>query len=1244
MSERTVNHYSMRLLAALMISAVIIAPTMIVRAPSLTSNGQKQTVSSDLQPAVAKVDPLLKGLIDHQSSADIEVIVVFRDGVDMNSVGKIIGAGGSLKLISTFNVIPAAVVKGPLSIISGLVSVKEIRSLYLNKEIMAIPLNGTSGTIATVSRTSPWISAIDLPPLNVANGSGVKIAVADSGIDATHPDLAGKVVASQSFVNTIYGYLDNETNLGDDFGHGTYVAGIAAGSGVLNPEYRGVAPMAKLLNAKCIDSFGRGFTAGIIAAIQWSVGNGADVISLSLGGGSADPDDPLSLAVDSAARSGVVVVVAAGNNGPYYSTGETPAAARLAISVGAYNESNSIASFSSRGPTLDGRPYPDVLAPGVGIWSTLASLSSVSLYAYRLGISYGGYVKMDGTSAATPFVSGAAALLLSASGLSLLNRTALPSQLKVEIPTTVRIALMHTANSLGADANAQGAGLIDVSAAYTYLVGFGNRLHYPVLSVYPRQLINPPYFVGYLGDSLQLGATVLTAFTANLNIAVSGNATSFINLSNTSLANIVGFTGLYVNVSIPVNAALGRYVAQIGFQNTTTHEFVPGQNITVSFSVENPKGRVYFDLFHTDSAFSIMSVLYKLATTLRSRGYSTYENNEPIDYSKISQYDVLVLTDPKIMFGSEETNAIQRFVDNNGSLLVLGTDYPDMATEKVNEITAKYGVEFAQNLVSKYTDLVFAKVITSNIVITDLSSHPVTSGLTSYLYGYGSTLSISSPAIPIAFTPAEYGTLATLAACDVPEGGRVVASGGIWFATDDYLTSAAYPGNLKLAENIFDWLLGKVNASLETIVSSPRVRTGESLQIGVTVTNRTTGGLLSSTLACIADNGSMIPIELKSDIAGIYYNMTVELEAEGFYKFSVNAKTIIGGLNIDRIFYVEVVNTPPDILNITLSTYNNPAYKNQLPVIYRSLLPDGTPIILRHNDSVTFTIAVSGLEQPDSNVTVYLTRSRNFYLANDKPLTYVSLRASQVNSTVYYVAKYLPSTGNTTDVYTYWISANSAGHTSTFNSVGLIMVASIDPEIDNATTTIDTHPLIELRTPVGHSLQFSVLPVYAGDALSIVIRGSSVEDNVTNMKAYAILFDYDLYIIPGLVDSELIVSPIPYNSMTGSFQGSLLIPESGLVTLPGTHTTLSLIDDYFLILILFVDSNGAYAADYAMVYVLQAQPPLFPVEVIFAVLVAAVAVPLLVILLLSRGKRKRLEEGPPPNYYSPEEPTKTSTL
>jgi hypothetical protein len=246
-------------------------------------------------------------------------------------------------------------------------------------------------------------------------GQGVRIAIIDTGIDCNHADLdEGKVTG---WVD----YVDGKTSCYDDHGHGTHVASIAAGTGDASAgKFKGVAPGANLLGVKVCNRGGSCPNDYIIAGIEWSVSNGADVISMSLGG-ERDPD--LEDTVSWAVNNGIVVVVSAGNVGPDYETITSPGVVKEAITVGAvykrdYSgehwcdtnpEAGEIVCWSSRGPVKpELHVKPDMTAFGVYICAARASGS----YMGDLKCGNDKYTMASGTSMAAPHVSGAAALLL----------------------------------------------------------------------------------------------------------------------------------------------------------------------------------------------------------------------------------------------------------------------------------------------------------------------------------------------------------------------------------------------------------------------------------------------------------------------------------------------------------------------------------------------------------------------------------------------------------------------------------------------------------------------------------------------------------------------------------------------------------------------------------------------------------------------------------------------------------------
>ncbi|MFC7589458.1 S8 family serine peptidase [Nonomuraea antimicrobica] len=217
-------------------------------------------------------------------------------------------------------------------------------------------------------------------------GAGVKVAVLDTGVDSTHPDLAGRIAAAENF--------SSESSARDGHGHGTHVASIIAGGG---DRYTGVAPESSLLVGKVLNNRGSGLESDIIAGMQWAVSQRARVINLSLGACCPGPGNPIDQAVDKlSAESGALFVVAAGNDGENRMIG-SPGTAASALTVAAVDRSDALASFSSRGPTaIDYGLKPDLSAPGVDIVAARADGTSMGTPAED------GYTTASGTSMATP--------------------------------------------------------------------------------------------------------------------------------------------------------------------------------------------------------------------------------------------------------------------------------------------------------------------------------------------------------------------------------------------------------------------------------------------------------------------------------------------------------------------------------------------------------------------------------------------------------------------------------------------------------------------------------------------------------------------------------------------------------------------------------------------------------------------------------------------------------------------------
>lgn len=266
-----------------------------------------------------------------------------------------------------------------------------LAQLSSDPAVMYAEPNNLVQALETIPNDPGWVNQYNMTAIHaqqgwdIATGSAaVTIAIVDSGVDLSHPDLAGKLLPGYDFVN-------NDAIPQDDFGHGTHAAGIAAALTNNGLDVAGVSWGARILPVKVLNSGGGGTYANVAAGIIWAVDNGAQVINLSLGGSA--PSSVLADAVDYAASRGALLVAAAGNSG----AGSVlyPAAYPAVLAVAATDAANQRAGFSNFGPDID------LAAPGV------------SIYSLNIG---GGTIYRSGTSMAAPHVAGLAAILMGLPG------------------------------------------------------------------------------------------------------------------------------------------------------------------------------------------------------------------------------------------------------------------------------------------------------------------------------------------------------------------------------------------------------------------------------------------------------------------------------------------------------------------------------------------------------------------------------------------------------------------------------------------------------------------------------------------------------------------------------------------------------------------------------------------------------------------------------------------------------------
>jgi len=454
------------------IASTITIATILLSLIAFLPISSAETSNGSAQQGVDKIAPnLITKMAASPMSAE-PIIVVLQPGVDQaQAVNTITSLGGTVTAqFHVINAIATTLTADKIQALSSLVSVDQIL-LDGIKYLPPDPLGDDSGS-QPVPGPLPGYYYAQFPFVIGANnawdiginGTGVVVADLDTGIYYQHPDLAGVVTDYKIFTGEV------DPAIHDNNGHGTATTGLVAAQGILTYygflKVMGVAPGAKVIGGKVLTNGGWGWDSWIINGIDWAIADGANIITMSLGGLEIPNNgyDPTCLALEAATKQGVTCFVAAGNSqgaGTVSSAGD----AKDIITVGASTdnsgewnlygywpvnpgyvsgyENDQVIFWSSGGATADGRLDPDVCAPGA--WGETLARSST-----------GAYLQFGGTSMATPVAAGAGALVYQAYKQA---HGVFPS------PAVVKDILMNTAKDLGLPANRQGAGRVDAYKA-----------------------------------------------------------------------------------------------------------------------------------------------------------------------------------------------------------------------------------------------------------------------------------------------------------------------------------------------------------------------------------------------------------------------------------------------------------------------------------------------------------------------------------------------------------------------------------------------------------------------------------------------------------------------------------------------------------------------------------------------------------------------------------------------------------
>ncbi|MHA1214508.1 MAG: S8 family peptidase [Candidatus Hodarchaeales archaeon] len=786
-------------------------------------------------------------------------------------------------------------------------------------------------------------------------GQGTTIGIFDTGIYEQHPDFifpngTSRVIASEGFVKTIYGNEENKTNTPGS--HGTGVAGYAAGGGILNSNNIGMAPEAWLLDADLDESPESTLdmtVLGEIAAINWALENGVDIINRSYGPSKnfelyywnmlLDPNEVICYyTIRRAIEKGVLFVHSAGNSG----AGEYKIdASNLVneISVGASDESmTSRATYSSTGPTWGTNSIaPDVIAPGTEIATTSSS---------------GGYFVSTGTSQSSPHVAGGAAVLLSAMRAEGLDVN----------PGTLKAALMASAYAIYPDIPWEiGTGQINVYNAYQLLMNSTKIGNHPIVgATNPRNLstyIPGNYPIPRLSQGMYYEAAHLTFVSSemkNVTVNVIGNISEILSFKEQILVNksygAMEFqiqdlsSGLLSEAyshdlvfcyNVSSNATLGNYTGTIVFKvNDTTILESP-----FSFEVFPSKKRI---LFHTRTAASfpynslgefrdLVFYLSKENIVLNEyKGTITNDILESYDFTWIiasnrtyKQYFVdpfFYYLNHKVKdtpFSESEEIALLDYVKKGGSLLLTPVSTP-------------IGIENLLNKWGIYTKEI--KPITGGA--PGIISHFSTVGKsTDYIDISGSFFEVKGSATPLAYLNKRENIV--MASYDYPLGGRVLVLSGPAFVTNRGYSnsiSSLETHNDRVLKDMLQWLSTDVQLfGTYEITGDSEVLVSLHASNNGTINNSANikGKMIDKSSSTETNITDLIP---KSGNNG-WYNFTMSL-AQGLTIFNFTWGS-------DFIAFEIITDHNPPIIGISGMANNSYLYKTEEIFIYFDDLESG---------------------------------------------------------------------------------------------------------------------------------------------------------------------------------------------------------------------------------------------------------------------------------------------------------------
>lgn len=754
------------------------------------------------------------------------------------------------------------------------------------------------------------------------NGTGVVVAVLDSGVDTNHPDLQYQVIGFKDFIS---GHDDMTPGDGidgyDDNGHGTACVWNVAGNGTASGgNLTGIAPGASILAVKVLNEEGAGDDSVIAQGIEFAMDNGADVISLSLGGEWADDTyiiEPSVHAADAAIEEGISVVIAAGNSGPQAFSINSPGIVEGAITVGSSVDTTGVIAFSSVGPVLRTRSEPkgyvakpDVVAPGYGVVSGLADGADPYDYPPYNYTQFGdSYTRWAGTSASAPMIAGAVAILA--------QRHLLLT------PDEAKTALMASANDLGLDPMVQGWGLVNITRASELLVNTTRD----ITIMTPRRFPTLPWSSNVLivgDDRPPQNITVISTQPVGLaNITISGNASLFVNTKE-QISIAAGYSYFDIHLDIPEDLPMSEIGLYNGMLNLTSYGEVVA-SIDLSFTITLFGGRLMVDMeHHTTGDFGDVddpSYFGYFTEYLRKSGVVLSEFGSPedltrsyIDLGTLSGADIFMIMDTETTYTEDEVTAIHSFVENGGTLFVL-SEYWDSSTQEAsfgidsyNAILEPFGIQCERRGIGEGPGglgLIYDVALGSAV-----ENDTLMEGIDSLYIITGSTLSVD-PNVSNArglFWEDDEKTHAIVATAEYGTGNVIVVSDGSTLY-DDILYDAIRLGadNLRLLRNIASAIVPEAPRIYDVILNLGEF--GEPANVTAYIFDDDLDAVSMSIIGPLGNNITGVVTES----LGYKFASSFAYTSGGFYSFRVVARDASGDIRIFQKVILISVDAADDV-------------------------------------------------------------------------------------------------------------------------------------------------------------------------------------------------------------------------------------------------------------------------------------------------------------------------------------------